>query len=626
MKLVVLDIEVFRNYFLCICKHHKTNTFFAFEISHKRNDLHNMFFYLINKENWYVGYNLNEYDMLVLQYIISNADMLFHADPIIRNELIFNASKKILDRKSSENKEFVSDLKKKSKFKTIDLMTLLFPPKKQCSLKELQVTLKFKNVIEYEADWDLPVEEKQIPYIKEYCCNDVNSTDYLLVKCYEELKLRRFVNDQYGIECYSLDRTKTGTKFLATLYCRKHNLDVNNFLFQTRPFYNLYIKDVLKDYHEFSTKKCIDALNYFKTYPKHIEPKNDKTYINKRVEINGKFFDLGCGGIHSLDPKGIINVNEDEYYIQSDIKSFYPNSIINENTISSYLDKSFLDIYKDVLKMKDKAELENDIDKREFCKFILNSYFGQLLSEFGTFFCPVSFFTITINGQFKMLKLIEDLSIKGFEILSANTDSIDVKMKKERYNEYIEICNKWCKSFNYILEHSKVKRVIRNSCSDYIMLLDNGQIKQKGQTFKTKIEVGKGYYHPIVKKAVVDYFVKDIKVEDTIKSCKDILEFCMYEKTGKEYTVLFDDKKVQRTNRFYCSNSGKYLYKTKSYYNDKKGKYITDKNIIIDTRVKILNNYELNDDISIYDINYSWYLNKAKSVINEILFASQTLF
>ena len=35
MRLVVLDIEVFKNYFLCICKHYQTNTVFKFEINKK---------------------------------------------------------------------------------------------------------------------------------------------------------------------------------------------------------------------------------------------------------------------------------------------------------------------------------------------------------------------------------------------------------------------------------------------------------------------------------------------------------------------------------------------------------------------------------------------------------------
>lgn len=626
MRLVVLDIEVFRNYFLCICKHHKTNKVYIFEISNDKNDLYNFFYYITNKENWYVGYNVNDYDLIVIQYILENADMLFHAPSAMRNEMIYQASKKVINRNSAEGKIFINELKKKSKFNTIDLMTLLFPPKKQCSLKQLQVTLKFKNVFECEYDWDSPLKEGEEKEVKRYCLNDVESTDFLLVKCYDELTLRRFIKDTYDIECYSLDRTKTGVKFLATQYCRQHKLDANNFIFTKRPFYNIIIKDILYDCHKFETENCNKALEYFTNWEKPIVPKNDKTYINKRVEVNGKFFDLGCGGIHSVDPKGIITAMDDEYYVQSDIMSFYPCSILNGSVLSEFLDASFLDIYKNVLEMKKQADIDNNKLLREFCKFILNSYFGQLNSEFGPFFSPNSFFTITINGQFKMLKLIETLSLAGFQIISANTDSIDVKMKKDKYDEYITICNDWCNTFNYELTHLKIKQVIRNSCSDYIMQSENGEVKLKGQTFKVDLEIGKGYYRPIVKKAVVDYFINNTKVEDTILGCKDVLEFCMYEKTGKDYTVLYDEKKVQRTNRFYCSTNGKYLYKTKSYYNDKKGKYVTDKEIMINARVSILNDYSNKDEISTYNINYSWYLNAAKTIINEILFASHTLF
>lgn len=46
-------------------------------------------------------------------------------------------------------------------FPTLDLLTMLFSEKLRCGLKEMQVTMQFPNVQEYEGDFErwLPVSE-----------------------------------------------------------------------------------------------------------------------------------------------------------------------------------------------------------------------------------------------------------------------------------------------------------------------------------------------------------------------------------------------------------------------------------------------------------------------------------
>ena len=87
-------------------------------------------------------------------------------------------------------------------------------------------------------------------------------------------------------------------------------------------------------------------------------------------------------------------------------------------------------------------------------------------------------------------------------------------------------------------------------------------IKTKGM-FITEVLLGKGLSPKIIPEAIIKYFVDGIPVEDTVKGCTDIKKFLMSEKTGKQWHVEYMNQEIQRTNRFYASTDGAYLWKWK---------------------------------------------------------------
>lgn len=129
----------------------------------------------------------------------------------------------------------------------------------------------------------------------------------------------------------------------------------------------------------------------------------------------------------------------------------------------------------------------------------------------------------------------------------------------------------------------------------------------------------------IIPEAIINYFIHNIPVEDTIKSCKDIRKFLQAEKTGKQWTVEYNEQIQQRTNRFYVSNSGYYLWKWKLDDTGKKSYQI----MLKDHGVRLHNKFYSDEDLqwkysqgetfqSIYDIDYQYYINQCIKVIEKL--------
>lgn len=82
----------------------------------------------------------------------------------------------------------------------------------------------------------------------------------------------------------------------------------------------------------------------------------------------------------------------------------------------------------------------------------------------------------------------------------------------------------------------------------------------------------------------------------------------MSEKTGKQWNVEYNNMPQQRTNRFYASTDGYFLYKWKLEGGEKKYQ-----NMLTASGVTLLNNFsDLKDNPK---INYNYYITEAMKII-----------
>jgi hypothetical protein len=112
------------------------------------------------------------------------------------------------------------------------------------------------------------------------------------------------------------------------------------------------------------------------------------------------------------------------------------------------------------------------------------------------------------------------------------------------------------------LEYESYKRIIQKDVNNYIMVMDNGKIKRKGSYVKSLSPLDNDL--PIVNKAIVDYFTKNISPADTILNSKKMIDFQKITKVSHkyEYAVYNGETMNERVFRTFSTiGDGGTLYK-----------------------------------------------------------------
>lgn len=617
---IVFDIEVLKNVFTCTCKNTDTKQITVFELSPRRVDIQGLvtFFY---EDYYFVGYNNIHYDNPILNYII----MLYREHYFDRystrelTESVFRMSQLVIDKNSDF--DLWKEYKYARNFLSIDLLTMLYSKALRVSLKEMQVTMQYKNVEEFVVDWHQDLPEKDIDRLISYNINDVESTEELLYRCKDLLELRIETEKDFGLPCLSLDRVNLGDRLLQLKVMEKTGLNKKQLENMKSPANYVDLEKVIFPWIKFESpilqKKLTDMKNQHNVSP------GRKGYINTFIFGEMKVT-IGVGGIHGDNGTCIIKPNEDELLLDSDVNSLYPSLMrmyhLYPPKLKNVLGQIFPQIIDDRLEFKRTGQK----NKNETYKYMLNGVSGKMQDETSWLFSPFTVMQVRINGQLLLLMLAERLLKLGCKLYQINTDGILYKLKKSKYEELQQVLKEWEKLTMLTLETEEFTQFYQLAINDYFGVEPNNKIKKKG-FFLTDIELGKGLTPKIISEAIINYFVHNIPVEDTIKSCKDICKFLQAEKTGKQWTVEYNEQIQQRINRFYVSNSGYYLWKWKLDDTGKKSYQI----MLKDHGVRLHNKFYSDEDLqwkysqgetfqSIYDIDYQYYINQCIKVIEKL--------
>lgn len=617
---IVFDIEVLKNVFTCTCKNTDTKQITVFEISPRRVDIQGLvtFFY---EDYYFVGYNNIHYDNPILNYIIMLYNKHYFNSYSTREltESVFRMSQLVIDKNSDF--DLWKEYKYARNFLSIDLLTMLYSKALRVSLKEMQVTMQYKNVEEFVVDWHQDLPEKDIDRLISYNINDVESTEELLYRCKDLLELRIETEKDFGLPCLSLDRVNLGDKLLQLKVMEKTGLNKKQLENMKSPADYVDLEKVIFPWIKFESpilqKKLTDMKNQHNVSP------GRKGYINTFMFGEMKVT-IGVGGIHGDNGTCIIKPNEDELLLDSDVNSLYPSLMrmyhLYPPKLKDVLGQIFPQIIDDRLEFKRTGQK----NKNETYKYMLNGVSGKMQDETSWLFSPFTVMQVRINGQLLLLMLAERLLKLGCKLYQINTDGILYKLKKSKYEELQQVLKEWEKLTMLTLETEEFTQFYQLAINDYFGVEPNNKIKKKG-FFLTDIELGKGLTPKIIPEAIINYFVHNIPVEDTIKSCKDICKFLQAEKTGKQWTVEYNEQIQQRINRFYVSNSGYYLWKWKLDDTGKKSYQI----MLKDHGVRLHNKFYSDEDLqwkysqgetfqSIYDIDYQYYINQCIKVIEKL--------
>lgn len=358
----VYDIEVFKNVFHCTLLNTETEELIKFECSIRKDEIQEMCKFFLQEDAYFVGYNNIHYDNPIINYCIeffNNSKRSYQR----KCESIYNLSNTIIngDEDSWKRWKFAKN------FLTLDLLTMMFSRKLRVSLKEMQVTMMYKNVQEFKGDWTI-LPENEIDSMIEYNINDVMSTYELLKRKIDDIRLRIQIEDEYHINCLSKDGVNIGMLILAEEYMRETGIEWSKLKELRSEAKTVNLKDIILPWIKFKTPILQDLLNEMKQLT--VSP--GRKGFEKQFLLENLTVSVGVGGIHSINQPEVIVPNDDELLVDLDVASLYPSMLLNFNFYPRHLGEIFKTVYSKIRERRLKAKRDGDKLTNETLKLALN--------------------------------------------------------------------------------------------------------------------------------------------------------------------------------------------------------------------------------------------------------------
>ena len=533
---------------------------------------------------------------------------------------LFNLSQTIVNAEDGNVDRF-KKWKYAHYFQSMDLLTMMFSQKLRVGLKSMQVTMHYRNVYEYEGNFEEPIPVDQIDNMISYNINDVESTTELLNRLKKDIELRLFIQEEHGIDCLSMDSVKMAETFLLEKYSERSGIPKNVIKEMRSPMDYIPLKDVIMPFISYKNPKLQSVLEDMK---KQVVYSKERKGYEKKFVLSNVVYSIGVGGIHTIHTPKIFLPNDDEYIGHSDVASMYPSLLIEYGWGPRHLGKLFCDLFAGLKDERLEAKHTGQTVKNMFLKIVLNSPTGKMQQEVSWMYDPFNVFKIRINGQLILLMLVDRLLSVGCEIIQCNTDGVVYRAKKAARAEIDNLIHEVESLTRLTFETDEYEAFYQYAINDYFGVMKGYSethnpklIEEKGM-FITKNKLGKGLAPVVIPKAVINYFLTKQPVSEFIEKDRDIRDFLMTQAVDRKFKVVHGDKPVQRINRFYASTNGRYLYKI----NQETGQ---ENNMLTKSGVTILNKF---DDLEMEDrkVNYRYYISEANKIIADFVNQQLELF
>ena len=613
-----MDYETLSNCFIAVFEDIKSEEREIFIIHESKNDLVPFLTFLmrnIKHNEWHVSFNGLGFDSQITEYFLTNGHDLLEmsGDEIAR--FIYSKAQYVIQKQ--RDGEFLDFSPRDLQIRQIDVFKLNHwdNPAKRSSLKWIQYTMDWINIIDMPIAHTSEILESQIPEIINYCINDVRSTKQIMHLSKEHINLRRALTEEYNIDLFSASEPRISKELFLHFLSKQTGIKKYELRQMRTHRPQIVVNDIILPYVEFKTATFQNLLKKFKEVV--IYPGETKGGFKYSAQYKGVKSDYGLGGIHGARTSRVYESTEDMIIMTSDVTSFYPNLAIRNGWAPGHLPKeAFCQLYEWFFEERKKIPKKDP--KNYVYKIILNSTYGLSNDENSFLYDPEFTMRITINGQLSLTMLYEMIceEIPGAIPLMQNTDGLETMIPREYVEQYMEICARWEKTTNLQLEHDKYSKVVLGDVNNYIAVTEDGKSKCKGRFEYKDLALHKNKSFLIIPKALHAYFVEGIKPEDYLAQNQNIFDYCGGVKIKGDWKFVehaiidgeFQKQKLQHTIRYFISKSGCKVIKTNLFdgreIQVEAGPWM--QTIYIDHKEQPF------DD---YNINLAFYLDKIKKEI-----------
>jgi hypothetical protein len=633
MNVIVTDIETMAEYFLCLCYDPQTNKYRKFEVSRWKNTLDRMARLFEEKnDHYHVTYNGLRFDSQVIEYILRNYEKWHELSGL---EICARISQVAQDTIHDANYEVFPQYRESDlSFKIIDLFTLMHYNNKNrmVSLKRLEFEMDLENIEEmpiHHTKTNMTKEEVEMTI--DYCYNDVDATyefykitlgqtDHPLYKGNNQIELRQDIEAEFGIPCLNYSDSKIGDEMIKKYYCSEKGIDYKQLPKKGYFRKSIDLKNCIAKYIVFETPQLKEFLKRMKVTKLGLQDD-----FKEHIDFYGNVYSFMKGGLHTENKPKVFEADEECEIIDWDVSSYYPAIIINNGQFPAHLGKEFLRGYKQMFEKRLELKPFAKKDKKikgivGALKLAVNSVYGKSSDmQSWIYDRQLTMFT-TITGELSLMMLIERYELNGIHVISANTDGVTIKIKKDLIPLMHEINAWWCDVTQYELERTDYSKIIFSTVNDYLAIMTNGEIKKKGD-FLTDFELHKNKSARVVPIALEQYFVHGTPIEHTIRAHENLYDFCLRQKATRSFhyegTNRSTGKKTvyDKLIRYYVSNEGDKIFKIK--------------NPECQTRAAAISQIEAGEWVckvcnflpkgsKVDNVNYDYYIEKANRLVLKI--------
>ena len=540
-------------------------------------------YYTMHSNEVWVGYNSRVYDTFMLKAIIIGLNPKIVSDDIIVN----GRSGYMIDERFRDIKLYNFDIMKRMQ-----------------SLKQLEAFMG-NDIRETTVPFDIerPLTREEMLETVRYNVHDVEQT----IEVFRRSKSDYFAHMDL-IETFKLPMSMislTQAQLTANILgCRNVDRPDDEF--------DLQFVDTLR------IEKYRHVLDWFSNPMNH----NYKEDTRLKTNVCGIPHIFAWGGLHGCVDHPIVRTGR---IFHVDVTSYYPSIMIEYDLLTRNCKnkRKFKEIYDK------RVELKKQGKKKEQApyKIILNGTYGICKDRHSKAYDPRQANNVCVNGQLMLLDLLEHLEGHA-EILQSNTDGIILQVadSDEAVQTMKDICKEWMDRTHMGLGFDEIDKIIQADVNNYCMRFDcqadvdglkavleqshltvkrngfdimvaDGLTDDDGKTIddwskKHKLAVvytdkgvkvvpkleRKGAYLkelndldndlPIINKALLDYMLNDVPVEDTIDNCNELIMFQKVVRISSNYKVGWHNNAYlnDKTYRVFASTDRNDTYVGKARY------------------------------------------------------------
>lgn len=449
-----------------------------------------------HKREIWVGYNNLHYDQFIFKGILCGFD------PKAINDFIIAEGHKGWQYSSLLRKLYMVNYD-------------VFHPRTDRGLKTHEAYLG-NDICETTVPFDIDrkLTEAEIAETVKYCRHDVEQTIEVFMQRKSEFDARMDLLKMFDLPLVYLG--KTDAQLTAIILGAERPVRPRDDEFDIMPL------------------PCLDLGPYDFIRSWYLDQANQDYSATLDFDIAGCPHKCAWGGLHGA----IAQYAGEGYFINVDVESYYPAEMIAHELLSRNVhDPSKFKGIRD-----HRIELKHAKDPRQKAlKLVINGTYGASKDKFNALYDPRQANMVCVNGQLMLIdlmhKLVRDV---GAEIIQSNTDGVLIRMPDgfdggpdAFYDRVDDVAYEWEHRTGMGLEFDEFTRVYQKDVNNYVLVAADGSIKTKGAYVKKLGPLD--YDLAVVNKALVEFMVHGVPVEDTITADDDLIDYQRVVKVSGKY-------------------------------------------------------------------------------------------